>query len=535
MSMALLYGVPLLLGSAGAFFAGSMFDEKNDEVAPVSESGASILSPQSTQSAPGAPSQATSTNTSSFMPSINISTPSWMGGPPAPVAPPQQQSSMFGGPVAPQQQQSSWFGAPAAPPPQQQSSLFGGPVAPPPPSAPTIVPQPTPAVTAPDALQEAVGQVPPAGTGPDALEEAAGKIPPEGTGPDALQEVVGQVPPEGTGPDALEEAAGKIPPEGTGPDALEEAAGHGAPASTGPDALEDAAGKTPPAGTGPDALEEVLDKIPSANTGPDALEEAAGHGAPATTGPDALEEAAGHGAPASTGPDALEEAARHRAPPSTGPDALEEILGNIPPPATGPDALSEVQPALVEPIRELQAESRRADRDALPEAIDLVSSLVSSARPPQLLAPPVVDNNGPTPVEVPTPVQVAPEEKPQPREPLNLRFEPETAPDASSFVRSNPMNVGTKSLDEAVELRNIESRKEEELKNAASLTQSQNFLQSNTPLEKQGYNVRATRRAKAAAIRNARDVADALRGKISPLSGGRNRRKGNRWTHRRKR
>jgi hypothetical protein len=227
----------------------------------------------------------------------------------------------------------------------------------------------------------------------------------------------------------------------------------------------------------------------------------------------------------------------------TGPDALEEILGNIPDAPTGPDALSQVGPALSEPIKELQDESKRSDRDAVPEAVAAVASLITSAKgivpaqPPTAPASP----DTPAPVEVPTPVQVSAEEAPpkndvpERHEPLNLRFGPESRPDPSSFAISNPMNVGTKSLDKAVELRNRETRKEEELINAAALTEAPNFGQSNTPIDKQGENVRATRRAKAAAIRNARDVADALRGKITPLSGGRNRRKGNRWTHRRKR
>jgi len=464
-----------------------MFDEK-EEVAPeISDPGASILSPQSTATAPN---QVTGTNTSSFMPSINITAPGWMG------QQPQQQSSWFGGPVTPAPVQ--------APAPAPTPTVLD-----------TIVPPSTPA--GPDALEEAVGQVPPSGTGPDALEDAVGKLPPAGTGPDALEDAVGKLPPAGTGPDALEDAVGKLPPAGTGPDALEEAVSQVPPSGTGPDALEEAVSQVPPSGTGPDALDDVS-SVAAENLAP-------------------------------------------------------------PPPGTE-DALSQVGPALEEPVKEIQDETKRADRDAVPEAAALVGSLFSNAKaavtgspvapsaPPADATPsappapepatPSTTQDTPTPVEVPlAPVQIVQEEPalpPQgPSTPANAhpKWEfteqksptpeaPAPAPEAAAPPKSAPELPPVPpeeraQITEMVNKRKKEIAKEAAVKTAATLTESKNFGQSNTPETKQGVNVRATRRAKAAALRKAKDASDALRGKIEPLFGGRNRRSGNRWTHRRKR
>ena len=225
--MALLYGVPLVLGSVGTYFAGSMFDETEESTTTPTESAASILSPQSTETAPGGSanvnvSGAPNTNTSSFMPSINITTPSFMGGPAqqpqqsswfgrppqqqsswfgGPTYPPQQQSSWFGGPTyPPQQQQSSWFGGPAAPPqqqsswfggpaapPQQQSSFFGGPVAAPP--APTAVINSIPLnpELSGDSVLKTVESAAPEVKGPSVLETADMSGP---TGPSAMDEFI---------------------------------------------------------------------------------------------------------------------------------------------------------------------------------------------------------------------------------------------------------------------------------------------------------------------------------------------------------
>ena len=340
-------------------------------------------------------------------------------------------------------------------------------------------------------MEEAVGQVPPSGTGPDALEDAVGKLPPAGTGPDALDDVVGKLPPAGTGPDALEEAVSQVPPSGTGPDALEEAVS-----------------QVPPSGTGPDALDDVS-SVAAENLAP-------------------------------------------------------------PPPGTE-DALSQVGPALEEPVKEIQDETKRADRDAVPEAAALVGSLFSNAKaavtgsplapsaPPADTTPPPVTPSAPpdtpTPVDVSTPVQIAEEESPsppvsseevsspaseevQPHAPLNLKFGPDVTPTAPEVPKpvEAPLILEKTSEDiESINERKAQIAKEKELKTAATLTESKNFGQSNTPETKQGVNVRATRRAKAAALRKAKDASDALRGKIEPLFGGRNRRGGNRWTHRRKR
>jgi hypothetical protein len=519
--MALLYGIPLLLGSAGAFFAGSMFDEKEEEVVPVSEPGASILSPQSTETAPGGSNQVTGTNTSSFMPSINITAPGWMGGPP------QQQ---------PPQQQSSWFGGPAAPTPVSAPALASTPTL-----LDTIVPPST--SSGPDALEQAVGEIPPGGKGPDALEQVVGEIPPGGKGPDALEQAVGEIPPGGKGPDALEDVAGKLPPAGTGPDALEDVAGKLPTPGTGPDALEDVAGKLPPAGTGPDALEDVVGKLPPAGTGPDALEDVVGKLPPA----------------------------------GTGPDALEDVVGKLPSPGTGPDALSQVGPALSEPVKEIADETKRADHDAVPEAAALVGSLFSNAKAavtgspvapsappadatpsaPPATATPSPTPDTPTPVEVPlAPVQIVQEEPalpPQgPSTPANAhpKWEfteqksptpeaPAPAPEAAAPPKSAPELPPVPpeeraQITEMVNKRKEKIAKEEGIKSAATLTDSHNFGQSTTPLDKQGVNLRETRRAKARALKNARDASNSLRGKIEPLFGGRNRRNGNRWTHRRK-
>ena len=74
--MAMIYGVPLLLGSVGSYFVGNMLEELKTE--------------------------------------------------PQPQAEPQAQSSWFGGPAQPQSQpQSSWFGGPAQYAQQPQSSWFG--------------------------------------------------------------------------------------------------------------------------------------------------------------------------------------------------------------------------------------------------------------------------------------------------------------------------------------------------------------------------------------------------------------------------
>ena len=210
--MALLYGVPLVLGSVGTYFAGSMFDETEESTTTPTDSAASILSPQSTETAPGGSanvnvSGAPNTNTSSFMPSINITTPSFMGGPaqqpqqsswfggPArpqsswfggPTYPPQQQqSSWFGGPAAPPQQQSSFFGGPVAAPPQQQSSFFGGPVAAPP--APTAVINSIPLnpELSGDSVLKTVESAAPEVKGPSVLETADMSGP---TGPSAMDE-----------------------------------------------------------------------------------------------------------------------------------------------------------------------------------------------------------------------------------------------------------------------------------------------------------------------------------------------------------
>jgi hypothetical protein len=162
----------------------------------------------------------------------------------------------------------------------------------------------------------------------------------------------------------------------------------------------------------------------------------------------------------------------------------------------------------------------------------------------------------PTPVETPTPVEISTEEAPtrtriiaaEPHEPLNLRFDPVVAPveSKSAFFVDNPVNANGSTVNEAVQARKKAAReavrqakqavkREGELKTAANLTESQNFGQSTTPVDKRGPVMKETRRAKAAALRNAREVGDALRGNINPISGGRNRRNGNRWTHRRPR
>jgi len=125
--MAMLYGVPLILGSVGAYFIGNMFEEglKEDEELPLqTQSPEYVLSPQSSIQAPAPVSNSVgvnttgSKNTTSFTPSINITAPSWPGGPQQPQYPQYRQSSWFGGPQQPQYpqyRQSSWFGGPQQP------------------------------------------------------------------------------------------------------------------------------------------------------------------------------------------------------------------------------------------------------------------------------------------------------------------------------------------------------------------------------------------------------------------------------------
>jgi hypothetical protein len=127
--------------------------------------------------------------------------------------------------------------------------------------------------------------------------------------------------------------------------------------------LEDVAGKLPTPGTGPDALQDVAGKLPTPGTGPDALEDVAGKLPTPGTGPDALE-------------DVSSVAAKNLAPPPEGTE----------------DALSQVGPALSEPVKEIGEETKRANRDAVPEAAALVGSLLSNAKaavsgPPTAPAP----------------------------------------------------------------------------------------------------------------------------------------------------
>jgi len=114
--MAMIYGVPLLLGSVGSYFVGNMLEELKTEPEPQAQSSW-FGGPEQPEQQFGGPAQ---------YPQQPQAQSSWFGGP---AQQPQAQSSWFGGPAQQPQAQSSWFGGPAQYPqqPQTQSSWFGGP------------------------------------------------------------------------------------------------------------------------------------------------------------------------------------------------------------------------------------------------------------------------------------------------------------------------------------------------------------------------------------------------------------------------
>jgi hypothetical protein len=159
---------------------------------------------------------------------------------------------------------------------------------------------------------------------------------------------------------------------------------------------------------------------------------------------------------------------------------------------------------------------------------------------------PVEEVATPTVIEEPAP----PPQGVQPHAPLNLKFGPDVVvpppstptPEAPALEESAPELPPVPpeeraQITEKVNKRKEEIAKEEGIKSAATLNESQNFGQSTTPFGKQGVNLRETRRAKARALRKANDKEESDTVRL-PLDykgfGGRKRRNGNRWTHRRK-
>jgi len=520
--MALLYGIPLILGSVGTYFAGSMFDETEESTTTPTDSAASILSPQSTESAPGASSNvnvtgAPNTNTSSFMPSINITTPSMFGGP----SQQPQQSSWFGGPARPQ---SSWFGGPTYPP-QQQSSFFGGPTVPPQQQSSFFgAPASAPLQPAPTAV---INSLPPGPelSGESVLNTTNTSGP---TGPSVIETADLSGP---TGPSVIETADMSGP---TGPSAMDDFL---AAAQKAKDALATSAGNNTALQPFVDEANKQIDDL-TKQTGINALPEAQA----------ALESIIGKFNKA------VEDATPPPPPPSAPPipEALPQSLDQAPVvPVEQPQAVTVADVPVAEPATQAQT-PQQAMTETVPEAV-----------PPPEPAPEAQAEAPPETVVVPSPPEPEAQAEAQP-ETLVLPSPPEpAAPPAtipSSILPDNPFQamtpeviqelaIDTKKEKDPIPIftlgltkrdnRKIVARQKEvetqrkntaKTENANDLSVGENFGRLRTPITQE-----ETSREKARAPRNARDVGNALRGKIQPLFGGRNRQNGNRWTYRRKR
>ena len=529
--MALLYGIPLILGSVGTYFAGSMFDESEESTTTPTDSAASILSPQSTESAPGASSNvnvtgAPNTNTSSFMPSINITTPSFMGGPaqqpqqsswfggPArpqsswfggPTYPPQQQSSFFGGPTVPPQQQSSFFGGPAVPP-QQQSSFFGAPASAPIQPAPTAVINslpPGPELSGESVLNTTNTSGP---TGPSVIETADLSGP---TGPSAMDDFLAAAQ---KAKDALATSAGNntaLQPfvdeankqiddltKQTGINALPEAQA----------ALESIIGKfnkavedatPPPPPTAPPTPEEAPQSADQAPVVP--VEQ-----------PQAVTVA-----DVPVGEPATQAQTPQQAMTETVPEA-------VPPPEPAPEPAPEAQAeALPETVVVPSPPEPEAQAEALPENV-VVPSPPEPAAPPATIPSSILPDN-PFQAMTPEVIQELAIDTKKEKDPIPVFTTGLTKRDTAKIVaRQQELEKQRKEEAKAKQLNERTDR-------AAQVPTSEAFGQSPTPVNKQGVTLRETRRAKAAELKK-QSLAN-LKEYTSKLGG----RRPNRWTHRRKR
>jgi len=265
--------------------------------------------------------------------------------------------------------------------------------------------------------------------------------------------------------------------------------------------------------------------------------------------------------------------------------ALESIIGKFnkavedatpPPPPTAPptpeEAPQSADQAPVVPVEQPQAVTvadvpvaEPATQAQTPEQAmtETVPEAVPPPEPAPEPAPEAQAESLPETVVVPSPPEPEAQAEAQP-ETLVLPSPPEpAAPPAtipSSILPDNPFQamtpeviqelaIDTKKEKDPIPIftlgltkrdnRKIVARQKEvetqrkntaKTENANDLSVGENFGRLRTPITQE-----ETSREKARAPRNARDAGNALRGKIQPLFGGRNRQNGNRWTHRRKR
>jgi hypothetical protein len=251
---------------------------------------------------------------------------------------------------------------------------------------------------------------------------------------------------------------------------------------------------------------------------------------------------------------AVEDATPPPPPPSAPPipEALPQSLDQAPVvPVEQPQAVTVADVPVAEPATQAQT-PQQAMTETVPEAV-----------PPPEPAPEAQAEAPPETVVVPSPPEPEAQAEAQP-ETLVLPSPPEpAAPPAtipSSILPDNPFQamtpeviqelaIDTKKEKDPIPIftlgltkrdnRKIVARQKEvetqrkntaKTENANDLSVGENFGRLRTPITQE-----ETSREKARAPRNARDVGNALRGKIQPLFGGRNRQNGNRWTYRRKR